>query len=110
MKRYCERTGRDGIPRRDWSYYMVFNLFRLTGILQGVMQARCKATHRVRAIATGKRTSPWQAQPRPMVEQLAWPSMRRAVASRRPLTPPTSYRRPLMDFSTPPKSSTCNSA
>lgn len=32
--RYCERTGRDGIPDRD--FYTAFNLFRLAGILQGI--------------------------------------------------------------------------
>jgi aminoglycoside phosphotransferase (APT) family kinase protein len=33
-RRYCERTGRDGIPDRD--FYTAFNLFRLAGILQGI--------------------------------------------------------------------------
>ena len=32
--RYCELTGRDGIP--DWTFYKVFQLFRLAAIVQGV--------------------------------------------------------------------------
>ena len=31
---YCRLTGRDGIPNLNW--YFAFNLFRLTGILQGI--------------------------------------------------------------------------
>lgn len=31
---YCQATGRDGIP--DWDYYMAFNMFRLSAILQGI--------------------------------------------------------------------------
>ncbi|HZD26299.1 MAG TPA: phosphotransferase family protein [Alphaproteobacteria bacterium] len=32
--RYCAMTGRDGIP--DWTFYKVFQLFRLAAIVQGV--------------------------------------------------------------------------
>jgi aminoglycoside phosphotransferase (APT) family kinase protein len=32
--RYCERTGRDGIPDLNW--YFAYNLFRLAGIVQGI--------------------------------------------------------------------------
>ncbi|HEX4111807.1 MAG TPA: phosphotransferase [Stellaceae bacterium] len=32
---YCQRTGRDGIPH--WDFYMVYNMFRLAAILQGIM-------------------------------------------------------------------------
>ncbi len=34
IARYCERTGRDGIE--NWNFYIVFSLFRLAAILQGV--------------------------------------------------------------------------
>ena len=34
VARYCARTGRDGVPDLDW--YFAYNLFRLTGIVQGV--------------------------------------------------------------------------
>ena len=36
VRRYCERTGRDGIDPNHWDFYMAYNLFRLTGILQGI--------------------------------------------------------------------------
>src|SRR6202790_3559179 len=32
---YCRRTGRSGIPHRD--FYMAYNMFRLAAILQGIM-------------------------------------------------------------------------
>jgi aminoglycoside phosphotransferase (APT) family kinase protein len=32
--RYCEKTGRDGIPDLNW--YFAYNLFRLAGIVQGI--------------------------------------------------------------------------
>ena len=32
--RYCAATGRDGVPDLDW--YFSYNLFRLTGIVQGI--------------------------------------------------------------------------
>ena len=34
VARYCERTGIDGIP--IWTYCLVFNMFRLAAIIQGV--------------------------------------------------------------------------
>ena len=34
IARYCERTGRDGIE--NWNFYIVFSMFRLAAILQGV--------------------------------------------------------------------------
>jgi aminoglycoside phosphotransferase (APT) family kinase protein len=34
VARYCEMTNRDGIP--DWTFYKVFQLFRLAAIVQGV--------------------------------------------------------------------------
>ncbi len=34
VRRYCERTGRDGIAH--WNFYLAFSLFRLAAILQGV--------------------------------------------------------------------------
>jgi aminoglycoside phosphotransferase (APT) family kinase protein len=33
-RRYCERTGRDGIAH--WNFYLAFSLFRVASILQGV--------------------------------------------------------------------------
>jgi aminoglycoside phosphotransferase (APT) family kinase protein len=34
VDRYCAATGRDGVPELDW--YFAYNLFRLTGIVQGI--------------------------------------------------------------------------
>lgn len=34
---YCRRTGRAPIPEHDWEYYLAFNMFRLVGILQGIL-------------------------------------------------------------------------
>jgi aminoglycoside phosphotransferase (APT) family kinase protein len=35
VARYCELTGRDGLPELD--YYFAYNAFRLAGILQGIV-------------------------------------------------------------------------
>ena len=32
---YCRRTGRQAIP--NWDFYMAYNMFRLAGIVQGIM-------------------------------------------------------------------------
>lgn len=34
VARYCAATGREGVPDLDW--YFAYNLFRLTGIVQGI--------------------------------------------------------------------------
>ncbi len=36
LARYCERTGRDTIE--NWNFYVVFSLFRLAAILQGIVK------------------------------------------------------------------------
>ncbi len=36
VARYCERTGREDIP--NWNFYLVFSLFRLAAILQGIVK------------------------------------------------------------------------
>jgi aminoglycoside phosphotransferase (APT) family kinase protein len=36
IARYCERTGRTGID--NWNFYVVFSLFRLAAILQGIVK------------------------------------------------------------------------
>jgi len=37
VRMYCERVGRDRIDPDHWDFYMAYNLFRLAGILQGIM-------------------------------------------------------------------------
>ena len=34
---YCRRTGRDQVPREQWEFFLAFNMFRLSAILQGVL-------------------------------------------------------------------------
>lgn len=36
IARYCERTGREGID--NWNFYLVFSLFRLAAIMQGIVK------------------------------------------------------------------------
>jgi len=36
IEKYCERTGRDGID--NWNFYLVFSLFRLAAIIQGIVK------------------------------------------------------------------------
>ena len=38
LQRYCERTGRADLPslKRDWDFYLAYNLFRIAAILQGI--------------------------------------------------------------------------
>lgn len=36
IAKYCERTGRDGIE--NWNFYLVFSLFRLAAIMQGIVK------------------------------------------------------------------------
>ncbi|MDB5770227.1 MAG: aminoglycoside phosphotransferase [Burkholderia sp.] len=65
LEAYLRRTGRSDVSKSDWEYYMVFNMFRLVGILQGIakraLQGNAASTH---AVETGKRTRP--------LAELAW--------------------------------------
>ncbi|WP_026435809.1 phosphotransferase [Acidovorax sp. JHL-9] len=63
---YLARTGRTTpISEADWTYYLVFNMFRLVGILQGVAKrAQLGNASNASAVETGKRA-------RPLAEQ-AW--------------------------------------
>ena len=68
LHRYLQRVARgpnDAVSEADWSYYLVFNMFRLVGILQGVT-ARALQGNASSALALemGRRT-------RPLAEQ-AW--------------------------------------
>ncbi len=37
IAQYCRLRGLPQVPARDWTYYLAFCMFRLTGILQGVL-------------------------------------------------------------------------
>lgn len=58
IARYCERTGRaNGIEHFD--FYMAYNMFRMAGILQGIMKRVVDGTaSSAQAVAMGKATRP----------------------------------------------------
>ena len=66
---YCRRTGR--APIEHWDFYLVFNMFRIAAILQGIMSVR-DGTAEPQALDAGKRA-------RPMAE-LGWKYALRAGA------------------------------
>lgn len=71
VARYCERTGRDGIPNLD--FYFAYNFFRLAAILQGIVG-------RVRdGTATNENAAAMASQVRPLAET-AWGFAERAGA------------------------------
>jgi aminoglycoside phosphotransferase (APT) family kinase protein len=54
---YCVRTGRSRIDH--WDYYMAYNMFRLTGIVQGIMGRVVEGTAvSAQAVESGKRARP----------------------------------------------------
>jgi aminoglycoside phosphotransferase (APT) family kinase protein len=54
---YCRRTGRAHIEH--WDYYMAYNMFRLAGIVQGIMGRVVEGTAvSEKAIESGKRARP----------------------------------------------------
>ena len=58
VSRYCERTGRvDGFP--NFEFYLAFNMFRMAGILQGIMKRVVDGTAAsAQAVAMGKSARP----------------------------------------------------
>jgi aminoglycoside phosphotransferase (APT) family kinase protein len=67
---YCRRRGRAPVAPREWTYYLAFNMFRLTGILQGVLARALQGNaSSATALEAGRRA-------RPLAEQ-AWALVRR---------------------------------
>ena len=57
VSRYCERTERSGIE--NFEYYLAYNLFRMAGILQGIMKRVVDGTAASeQAVAMGKAARP----------------------------------------------------
>jgi aminoglycoside phosphotransferase (APT) family kinase protein len=57
IARYCERTGRPGID--NFEYYLAYNLFRMAGILQGIMKRVVDGTAASeQAVAMGRSARP----------------------------------------------------
>jgi len=70
---YCRQRGRDTVAAQDWTYYLAFNMFRLTGILQGVLARAMQGNaSSATALEAGRRA-------RPLAEQ-AWALVRRSFA------------------------------
>jgi aminoglycoside phosphotransferase (APT) family kinase protein len=57
VRAYCNATGRDHIP--DLDFYLAYNMFRIAGILQGIMKRVVDGTAaNEQALESGKRTRP----------------------------------------------------
>jgi aminoglycoside phosphotransferase (APT) family kinase protein len=67
---YCRRTGRSGIEPRDWEYYMVYNMFRIAAIVQGVMARALQGNaSSAQALETGRAARP--------LAEMAWRQVER---------------------------------
>jgi aminoglycoside phosphotransferase (APT) family kinase protein len=74
LQRYLQRAGRtvssnvssvSGVSEADWNYYVVFNMFRLVGILQGITARALQGNaSSERAVQAGRRARP--------LAELAW--------------------------------------
>jgi aminoglycoside phosphotransferase (APT) family kinase protein len=66
VRTYLERTGRGATPavsEADWGYYLVFNMFRLVGILQGITARALQGNaSSAQALEAGKRAAPLAAR------------------------------------------------
>ena len=70
VRAYCRRTGRDGIDNLEW--YLAYNMFRLAGILQGIMGRALDGTAASEhALAQGKRARPMAEAAWRQVEAIA---------------------------------------
>ncbi|HVC02917.1 MAG TPA: phosphotransferase [Steroidobacteraceae bacterium] len=59
VARYCERTGRAPVSPSDWEFYVAFNMFRLAGILQGVLARALQGNaSSAQALEAGRRARP----------------------------------------------------
>ncbi|URI05742.1 phosphotransferase [Aquincola tertiaricarbonis] len=72
LQRYLQRSGRpQAVSPADWGYYLVFNMFRLVGILQGVMARALQGNaSNARALEAGRRARPLAEQAWAMAQQL----------------------------------------
>ena len=68
LEAYCTRTGITGIE--DWSFYLVFSLFRMAAIVQGVKKRALEGTaSNPRALEVGALTGPLSAYAARLAEQ-----------------------------------------
>jgi len=69
---YCGRSGRGRID--NWDFYLAYNMFRIAGILQGIMKRAVDGTAAsAHALDAGKRA-------RPMAE-LGWKYAQKVIAA-----------------------------
>lgn len=73
VAKYCERTGRAPIDPNHWDFYIAYNMFRLAGILQGIM-GRVKA-----GTASSKKAEAMGRGARPLAE-LGWMQVEKILA------------------------------
>ena len=65
---YCRRTGRTAIPH--WDFYLIFNMFRISAILHGVLTRALQGNAASRnAIETGSRAR--------LIADIGWEMARR---------------------------------
>ncbi|MDB5840957.1 MAG: phosphotransferase family protein [Herminiimonas sp.] len=58
IAKYCERTGKT-IRMEDWTFYLAYNMFRMAGILQGIMKRYVDGTAASeQALKSGKSARP----------------------------------------------------
>jgi aminoglycoside phosphotransferase (APT) family kinase protein len=75
VARYCQRAGRAGIPEKDWEFYMIFNMFRMAAILQGIKGRALQGTAAsAQALEMGERARP--------LANLAWKAVENLLAGR----------------------------
>jgi aminoglycoside phosphotransferase (APT) family kinase protein len=73
LQRYLGRVGGagQGVSAADWTYYLVFNMFRLVGILQGVTARALQGNaSNSRALEAGRRARPLAEQAWRMAQQI----------------------------------------
>lgn len=74
LARWCERTGSDAVPEEVWNFYLVYNLFRLAAILQGIAKRVDDGTA---ASATARETGD-KARP---IADIAWSLARQRLGA-----------------------------
>jgi len=69
---YCRRTGRAGIDPSTWDYYLAYNMFRITGITQGIMKRVVDGTAAsAHALEAGSKA--------PVLAELGWQQVERIL-------------------------------
>jgi aminoglycoside phosphotransferase (APT) family kinase protein len=73
LRRYCERSGRPAVDPNDWDFYIAFNLFRLSAILQGILKrAQDGTAASEEAFENGRRAKP--------IAEAGWRQVERILA------------------------------